>query len=76
MFALLEVKRRRGAPKRVNLEGFACPNQQRQYAGISDAYIHTLVDDGKHGQTERIQTFRCQTCYMIFTAQLPHGCTF
>jgi hypothetical protein len=35
-----EVKSRRGAPKRVNSEGFACPNQQCPYFGITDAHIH------------------------------------
>jgi hypothetical protein len=35
-----EVKSRRGAPKRVNTEGFACPNQQCPYSGITDAHLH------------------------------------
>jgi hypothetical protein len=35
-----EIKSRRGAPKRVNTEGFACPNQQCAYFGITDADIH------------------------------------
>jgi hypothetical protein len=52
-----EVKSRRGAPKRINTEGFACPNQQCRYFGITDARVHALVGDGKHGQAERIQTF-------------------
>src|SRR5437588_9341759 len=54
-----EVKSRRGAPKRVNTEGFACPNRSCPYFGITDAHRHALVGDGKHGQAERIQTFRC-----------------
>jgi hypothetical protein len=54
-----EVKSRRGAPKRVNTEGFACSNQQCPYYRITDAHIHALVGDGKHGHVERIQTFRC-----------------
>ena len=49
-----EVKSRRGAPKRIDTQGFACPNQQCLYFGISDAHIHALVGDGKHGQAERI----------------------
>jgi hypothetical protein len=53
-----EMKSRRGAPKRVNTQGFACPNQQCPYYGITDADIHALVGDGKHGHAERIQTFR------------------
>jgi hypothetical protein len=35
-----EVKSRRGAPKRVNTEGFACPNQQCLYFGITEDHIH------------------------------------
>jgi hypothetical protein len=35
-----EVKSRRGAPKRVNTEGFACPNPQCPYFGITDALTH------------------------------------
>ena len=64
-----EVKSRRGAPKRVNTEGFACPNQQCPYYGITDAHIHALVGDGKHGHAERIQTFRCQACRTTFTSR-------
>ena len=64
-----EVKSRRGAPKRVNTEGFACPNQQCPYSGITDAHIHALVGDGKHGHAEQIQTFRCQACHTTFTAR-------
>jgi transposase-like protein len=64
-----EVKSRRGAPKRIHTAGFACPNQQCPYFGITDADIHALVGDGKHGQAERIQTFRCQACHTTFTAR-------
>jgi hypothetical protein len=48
-----EVKSRRGAPKRIPTDGFACPNQQCSYCGITDAYIHALVGDGKHGRAEK-----------------------
>ncbi len=64
-----EVKSRRGAPKRIGTEGFACPNQQCPYFGITNAHIHALVGDGKHGQAERIQTFRCQACHTTFSAR-------
>jgi hypothetical protein len=64
-----ELKSRRGAPKRVNTEGFACPNQQCAYFGINEAQIHALVGDGQHGRAERIQTFRCQACRTTFTAR-------
>ena len=38
-----EVKRRRGAPKRVKTEGYACPNPQCPYFGITDAHVHALL---------------------------------
>jgi transposase-like protein/IS1 family transposase len=65
-----EVKSRRGAPKRVNTEGFACPNRKCLYSGITDAHVHALVGDGTHGHAERIQTFRCQACHTTFSARL------
>ena len=64
-----EVKSRRGAPKRLNTEGFACPNPQCSYFGNTDAQIHALVGDGKHGHAEPIQTFRCQACRTTFSAR-------
>ena len=64
-----EVKSRRGAPKRVNTEGFACPNRECPYSGITDLHIHALVGDGKHGHAERIQTFRGSVCHTTFTAR-------
>ena len=64
-----EVKSRRGAPKRVKTEGYACPNPQCRYCGITDAQVHALVGDGKHGHTEQIQTFRCQACRTTFSAR-------
>jgi hypothetical protein len=65
-----EVKSRRGAPKRVNTAGFACPNRTCEYYGITDADIHALVGDGKHGQAEYIQTFRCQSLYWLLGASV------
>ena len=64
-----EVKSRRGAPKRVNTDGFACPHQQCPYFGITDAHMHALVGDGKHGHAERIQTVRGPACRTTFTAR-------
>ena len=64
-----EVKSRRGAPKRMNTQGFACPNHRCPYFGITDAHVHALVGDGKHGRAERIQTFRCQACRTTFSAR-------
>jgi len=64
-----EVKSRRGAPKRTDTQGFACPNQQCEYFGNTDARVHALVGDGKHGRVERIQTLRCQACHATFSAR-------
>ncbi len=64
-----EMKSRRGAPKRVNTEDYACPNLQCAYFGNTDAHVHALVGDGKHGQAEQIQTFRCQACRTTFSAR-------
>ena len=64
-----EVKSRRGAPKRIDTAGFACPNPQCQYVGNTDAHFHALVRDGKHGQAEPIQPFRCQACRTTFTSR-------
>ncbi len=64
-----EVKSRRGAPKRIPTEGFACPNQQCLYFGITEAHIHALVGDGRHSRAEQIQTFRCQACHTTFSAR-------
>ncbi len=47
----------------------ACPIPQCPYCGITDASIHALVGDGKHGHAERIQTFRCQACRAMFSAR-------
>ncbi|HEX6480009.1 MAG TPA: hypothetical protein VF043_14295 [Ktedonobacteraceae bacterium] len=64
-----EVKSRRGAPKRIDTQGFACPNRACLYFGNTDAHMHALVGDGKHGHAERIQTFRCQACHTTFSAR-------
>ena len=42
-----ERKSRRGAPKRIATDGFACPNHACDYCGITDVAIHALVADGR-----------------------------
>jgi transposase-like protein len=64
-----EVKSRRGAPKRIPTEGFACAKQQCPYFGITAAHLHALVGDGKYGRAEQIQTFRGPACRTTFTAR-------
>jgi hypothetical protein len=63
------VKSRRGAPKRINTEGFACPNRRGSYYRNTEAHVHALVGNGTHGKAERIQTLRCQACHTTFTAR-------
>ncbi len=65
-----EVKSRRGAHKRVNTEGVACPNQACLYYRISAAQVHAIVSDGRTGKAERIQRWRCQACQTKFSARL------
>ncbi len=64
-----EVKSRRGAPKRIDTGGFACPNPQCTYFENTEAHVHALVGNGKHGSAERIQTFRFQSCRTTFTSR-------
>ncbi|MDQ5854331.1 MAG: hypothetical protein M3380_20125 [Chloroflexota bacterium] len=64
-----ERKSRRGAPKRIATDGFACPNLACAYYRVTDAQIHALVGDGLHGKHERIQTLRCQACGTTFTSR-------
>jgi hypothetical protein len=64
-----EVKSRRGAPKRRDTQGFACPNPQCPSFGITDAHVPAWVGDGTHDHTEQIQTFRCQACRATFRAR-------
>src|SRR5262249_31291190 len=47
----------------------ACPNPQCTYYRNTEAQVHALVGDGKHGQAEPIQTFRCQACRTTFSAR-------
>ncbi len=64
-----EFKSRRGPPKRIATDGFACPNPACAYFRITDAAVHALVGDGTHGKRERIQTFRCQACRATFSGR-------
>jgi IS1 family transposase len=64
-----ERKSRRGRPKRITTQGFACPNRRCAYFRITDQQIHALVGDGGHGRCERIQTLRCQACGTTFSTR-------
>ncbi|MDQ5854527.1 MAG: hypothetical protein M3380_21145 [Chloroflexota bacterium] len=63
------LQSRRGAPKRIATDGFACPNRACAYSGITTPQIHAVVGAGTHGKHERIQTFRCQACRTTFTSR-------
>ena len=54
-----EVKRRSGRPKQIDTSGYACLNRQCEYYGITDAWVHALVSDGRRGE---VQYWRCQAC--------------
>src|SRR5262249_24411140 len=63
------VKSRRGAHKRIDTQGFACPNRSCPYYRIADAHLHALVGDGAHGKREPIQSLRCQACKTTFSTR-------
>ena len=55
-------RNRRGAKKRYDSEGFACPNPDCLYFGCTIASIHALVSDGFRGKAEPIHRWKCQAC--------------
>jgi IS1 family transposase len=64
-----EGRSRRGAPRHIATEGFACRYRPCSYYGITDAALHALVADGHYGRTDRIQRFCCQACGHTFSAR-------
>jgi transposase-like protein/IS1 family transposase len=64
-----QIKSRRGAPKRINTQGFACPNRTCPYYRITDVRVHALVGDGSEGKIECVQTLRCQACTTTFSTR-------
>ena len=61
-----EVKSRRGAPKQVSTEGFACPNRKCPYCGITDAHVHAPL--------RRWQAWPCRAYPDVSRPCLPHLC--
>jgi hypothetical protein len=55
-----EGRSRRGAPRRIRTEGYACRRPGCRYYGVTDAQIHALVAAGHQGRTDHIQQFLCQ----------------
>src|SRR5262249_35896719 len=64
-----EGRSRRGTPRRIPTEGYACRRPGCPYEGITNAAVHALVADGHHGRTDRIQDFRCAACGSKVTAR-------
>ena len=63
-----EVKSRRGAPKRINTEGFACPNPKCSYYGNTDDQIHAAF--------WRWQAWPGRTHPNVSLSSLPHHLHF
>ena len=69
-----EVKSRRGAPKRVNTDGFACPNHQCPYSGITDAYIHAAFRGWQAGPCRAHPDVSRPCLPHDFHCPTPHPC--
>src|SRR6266851_937665 len=57
-----QVKSPRSRKKRIVTAGYACPNPDCLYYGITDDQIHALVGCGGHGSQEYIRDLKCQAC--------------
>ncbi len=62
-----QVKNSRGRKKRIVTAGYACPNPNCLYYGITDDQVHALVGCGGHGRHEYIQDLKCQACHTKFS---------
>jgi IS1 family transposase len=63
------VKDPRGRKKQIATAGYACPNSDCQYFGITDDQIHALVGCGGHGRQEYIHDLKCQACQTKFSVR-------
>jgi IS1 family transposase/transposase-like protein len=64
-----QVKSPRGRRKRIVTAGYACPNADCPYYGITDDQIHALVGCGGHGRQEYIRDLKCQACRTKFSVR-------
>ena len=55
------VRSRRGRQKVISTAGYACHHPKGAYRLITDARVHALVADGRHGH-DHIRDFRGQAC--------------
>ena len=63
------LKDPRGRKKRIATAGYACPNPDCRYYGITDDQIHALVGCGGHGRQEYIRDLKCQACRTRFSVR-------
>ena len=49
--------------------GYACPNPDCFYCGITDDQVHALVGCGGHGRHEYIRDLKCQACGTKFSVR-------
>jgi hypothetical protein len=59
-------KSKRGKPKTVNTQGYACPNRACEYHGIGEAEVHGVVG---YGKDNGIQRLKCQACRKVITSR-------
>jgi len=66
-----QVKSPRGPlrEKQIATAGYACPNANCRYYGITDEQIHALVGCGGHGRQEYIRDLKCQACQTKFSVR-------
>ncbi len=55
--------------KRIATAGYACPNSDCLYYGITDDQIHALVGYGGLGRQAYIQDLKCQACQTKFSVR-------
>jgi hypothetical protein len=64
-----QIKSPRGRRKQIATAGYACPNADCRYFGITDDRIHALVGCGGHGRHEYIRDLKCQACHTKFSVR-------
>jgi len=72
----LQLKSKRGWPKRSLTEGYCCHNPECDYQGIRDSGVHALVADGdKLTGQGLIKQIKCQWCKFLVTRDMAMYCS-